>query len=136
MHHQFKTSCAKEKLREIRTFVSEVLTDMGMSEIDAHKVILAVDEVCANLIIHSNNCNATEKLELFVEDLGDHKVTFEIIDHGRGFLYENYKEPNLEEIIKKRKKGGLGIMLVRNIMDEVEFKIEKNRNICRMMKKF
>lgn len=136
MHHQFKTSCAKEKLREIRTFVSEVLTDMGMSENDAHKVILAVDEVCANLIIHSNSCDATEKLELFVEDLGDHKVTFEIIDHGKGFVYENYQEPNLEEIIKKRKKGGLGIMLVRNIMDEVEFKIEKNRNICRMMKKF
>ncbi|MCV9388087.1 ATP-binding protein [Reichenbachiella ulvae] len=123
-------------MREIRAFVSEVLLDIGLSEKEAHKIILAVDEVCANLIIHSNKCNASEKLELFVEDLGDNQISFEIIDHGKGFVYDKYQEPNLEEIIKTRKKGGLGIMLVRNIMDKVEFKIEKNRNICRMMKKF
>ncbi|MBU2915549.1 ATP-binding protein [Reichenbachiella agariperforans] len=134
--HQFKTSCAKEKLKEIRAFVADTLGNMGVSENECHKIILAVDEVCANLIIHSNQCDASEKLELFVEDHGDHCVIFEIIDHGKGFVYDSYKEPDLEEIIRSRKKGGLGIMLVRNIMDKVEFKIEKNRNICRMMKKF
>lgn len=134
--HQFKTNCKRERLKEIRHFVAEVLTDIGLSEIDAHKVILAVDEVCANLIIHSNKCNPSECLELFIEDHGKEGVLFEIIDYGIGFNYNNYKEPNLEEIIRKRKKGGLGIMLVKNIMDTVEFKNEENKNICRMIKKF
>ncbi|SMD35024.1 serine/threonine-protein kinase RsbW [Reichenbachiella faecimaris] len=134
--HQFKTNCKRERLKEIRHFVAEVLTDIGLSEIDAHKVILAVDEVCANLIIHSNKCNPSECLELFIEDHGKDGVLFEIIDYGIGFNYNNYKEPNLEEIIRKRKKGGLGIMLVKNIMDTVEFKNEENKNICRMIKKF
>lgn len=134
--HQFKTNCKRERLKEIRHFVAEVLTDIGLSEIDAHKVILAVDEVCANLIIHSNQCNPSECLEVFIEDHGQDGVLFEIIDYGIGFNYNNYKEPNLEEIIRKRKKGGLGIMLVKNIMDTVEFKNEENKNICRMIKKF
>ncbi|MEO9803545.1 MAG: ATP-binding protein [Reichenbachiella sp.] len=134
--HQFKTNCKRERLKEIRHFVAEVLADIGLSEIDAHKVILAVDEVCANLIIHSNKCNPSECLELFIEDHGAEGVLFEIIDYGIGFNYNNYKEPNLEEIIRKRKKGGLGIMLVKNIMDTVEFKNEENKNICRMIKKF
>ncbi|UXX80467.1 ATP-binding protein [Reichenbachiella carrageenanivorans] len=134
--HQFKTNCKRERLKEIRHFVAEVLTDIGLSEIDAHKVILAVDEVCANLIIHSNKCNPSECLEVFIEDHGLDGVLFEIIDYGVGFNYNNYKEPNLEEIIRKRKKGGLGIMLVKNIMDTVEFKNEENKNICRMIKKF
>jgi len=134
--HQFKTNCKRERLKEIRHFVAEVLADIGLSEIDAHKVILAVDEVCANLIIHSNKCNPSECLELFIEDHGGDGVLFEIIDYGIGFNYNNYKEPNLEEIIRKRKKGGLGIMLVKNIMDTVEFKNEENKNICRMIKKF
>lgn len=134
--HQFKTNCKRERLKEIRHFVAEVLTDIGFSEIDSHKVILAVDEVCANLIIHSNKCNPSECLELFIEDHGSDGVLFEIIDYGVGFNYNNYKEPNLEEIIRKRKKGGLGIMLVKNIMDTVEFKNEENKNICRMIKKF
>lgn len=134
--HQFKTNCKREKLKEIRHFVADTLTDIGLPEGDAHKIILAVDEVCANLIIHSNKCNPSECIELFIEDHGSNGVFFEIIDYGEGFNYNNYKEPNLEEIIRKRKKGGLGIMLVKNIMDTVEFKIEENKNICRMIKKF
>ncbi|MGL1889179.1 MAG: ATP-binding protein [Reichenbachiella sp.] len=134
--HKFTTCCSRNKLKEIRDFVSDVLDDIGLDEKEAHKVILAVDEVCANLIIHSNKCNEREHLEVYVEDSGESTVIFEIIDTGEGFDYSSYEEPNLEEIIKTQKKGGIGIMLVRNIMDEVEFSIEKNRNICRMMKKF
>ena len=134
--HQFECSCQREKLKEIRLFVAEVLSEIGLSEIDSHKVILAVDEVCSNLIIHSNKCNPSEKLEIYVEDGGDGKVLFEIVDYGIGFNYKNYKEPNLEEIIRKRKKGGLGIMLIKNIMDGVQFSNDGNKNICRLMKKF
>jgi serine/threonine-protein kinase RsbW len=134
--HRFKTCCKREKLREIREFVSRVLTDIGFSENEAHKVILAIDEVCANLIIHSNKCNPSECLEIFVEDNKQGVVTFDIVDYGIGFNYSNYKEPNLEEIVKQRKKGGLGIMLVKNIMDSVEFSSERDKNICRLMKKF
>lgn len=135
MTHQFKTSCRKEKLQEIRQFVTDVMGDIGLPESDAHKVILAVDEVCANLIIHSNKGKPDEQLELYVEHDGN-KVRFEIVDHGIGFDYTEYKEPNLKEIIKSKRKGGLGIMLVKKIMDEVEFKCEKSRNVCCMVKKF
>ena len=135
MTHQFRTSCRREKLQEIRKFVSEVLADIGLPEADAHKVILAVDEVCANLIIHSNKCNPEEQLELFVEDDGQN-IRFEIVDHGVGFDYKNYQEPDLQDIIKSKRKGGLGIMLVKKIMDKVEFRCEKSRNICCMTKKF
>ena len=134
--HQFECSCQREKLKEIRLFVSEVLNEIGLSEIESHKVILAVDEVCSNLIIHSNKCDPSEKLEIYVEDGGDGKVLFEIVDYGIGFNYKNYKEPNLEEIIRKRKKGGLGIMLIKNIMDGVQFSNDGSKNVCRLMKKF
>lgn len=134
--HKFKTPCQREKLKEIRDFISEVLTDIGFSEIEVHKVVLAVDEVCANLIIHSNKCNPAESLEILVEDNKEGTVTFDIIDSGIGFNYNNYKEPNLEEIVRKRRKGGLGIMLVKKIMDSVEFSQENDKNVCRLMKKF
>ena len=133
--HKFKTSCRREKLKEIRLFVSEVLLDIGFSESEANKVILAVDEVCANLIIHSNNCDPSEHIEIYVEDSKEGVVNFEIVDYGIGFNYNNYKEPNLEEIVRRRKKGGLGIMLVKKIMDSVEFSQEKNKNVCRLMKR-
>ena len=134
--HQLRTNCQRERLKEIRQFVAESLADIGLSELEAHKIILAVDEVCANLIIHSNKCDPSECLELFIESNAEGRVFFEIVDYGIGFNYNNYKEPNLEEIVRRRKKGGLGIMLVKKIMDTVEFENEENRNICRMSKKY
>lgn len=134
--HRFKTPCQRERLKEIRDFIAETLDSIGFSETEAHKVVLAVDEVCANLIIHSNNCNPSESLEIYIKDEKKGEVIFEIIDHGIGFNYKNYKEPNLEEIIQKRGKGGLGIMLVKKIMDSIEFSQEKDKNVCRLIKKF
>lgn len=134
--HRLKTPCQREKLKEIRRFIAEALDSIGFSEKEAMQVILAVDEVCANLIIHSNKCDPSESLEIYIEDGREGEVMFEIIDRGDGFNYKSYKEPNLEEIVRKRRKGGLGIMLVKNIMDSVEFSQEKNRNICRLVKKY
>ena len=132
--HNFKTSCKREELKEIRNFISEILSEIGLSDVEANQVVLAVDEVCANLIIHSNKCNPNECLEIHVEECETKKIIFEIIDYGDGFNYNNYKEPNLEEIVRRRKKGGLGIMLVKKLMDSVEFSTQGDKNICRLEK--
>ncbi|WP_109832477.1 ATP-binding protein [Reichenbachiella versicolor] len=133
MTHQFKTSCKREKLKDIRHFLTEVLNDIGLSEKESNKVVLAVDEVCANLMIHSNKDNPNENLEVYVQDEGD-KIKFEIVDHGEAFDYTHYKEPAIDDIVMSKRRGGLGIMLVKKIMDQVEFKCEKSRNVCCMTK--
>ena len=133
MTHQFKISCDREKLRDIRQFMAEVLADIGLPVNESNKVILAVDEVCANMIIHSNKDNPKENLEVYVQDEGD-KIKFEIVDHGEAFDYTHYKEPAMDDIVRTKRKGGLGIMLVKKIMDQVEFKCEKSRNVCCMTK--
>jgi serine/threonine-protein kinase RsbW len=97
-------------------------------------MILAVDEICANLIIHANNCDPSHQLHITVDVIENKKVVFTIRDKGRTFDFNNYREPSMDEIVSSRKKGGLGLMLVRRIMDEIEFTTEKNYNICRLVK--
>lgn len=134
--YNFKTSCKREELKEIRNFISKIISDIDLSAMEINQVILAVDEVCANLIIHSNKCNPNECLEIYVDINKRKNIVFEIIDYGEGFNYNNYKEPNLEEIVRRKKKGGLGIMLVKKLMDSVEFSTQGNKNICRLEKWF
>jgi serine/threonine-protein kinase RsbW len=43
-------------------------------------------------------------------------------------------EPALNNIIHEKRKGGLGIRLVKSIMDKVEYQKFKDRNICRLTK--
>ncbi len=134
MHHSIKISCSTDKLLEIRNFISKTLHSHAYPEASAHKLVLAVDEVCANLIIHSNDCNPSESIELFIYFKEKESITFEIIDRGISFDMNKYKEPSLEELVSSKRKGGLGLMLVKRIMDKIEFKTEKNTNICRLVK--
>ncbi len=136
MNYRFKTSCTKQKLKEIRDFVTAVLYKYGLSEIETNKLVLAVDEICANLIIHAHGCNPKESIELLINVKENEGVTFEISDRGIGFNPGKYQEPSLNEIVKEKKKGGLGLMLVKRIMDDVEFKSDSRQNVCILYKKF
>ena len=62
-------------------------------------------------------------------------LIFEIINKSaKSFDINSYPEPEIEEIIKSRKKGGVGLMLVKRIMDKIEVENSKGRNICRLYK--
>lgn len=134
MRYNYSAQCSKKNLADIRTFMSKTLNNHFNSEMDIHHMVLAVDEVCANLIIHSHNCDPKESIDLFV-DVKKQEVIIEIKDTGNGFNIKNYQEPTINEIIVEKKKGGLGLMLVKRIMDKVEFIKSNNNNICRLKKK-
>ena len=134
MTKKLTISCSKNNLPKIRKFVGEVLGENQVPEVEAHKIILAVDEVCANLIIHANRCDPSHNLDMAIKSSPD-KIVFTIKDKGMAFDFTKYKEPSMDEIVSTRRKGGLGLMLVRRIMDKIEFTTEKNYNICTLIKK-
>lgn len=135
MEYKFKVPCSKSKLGEIREFLQRVLSENSIPEVTVNSLILAVDEVCANLIIHSHNCNPDEHLELKVKFDGNSEITFDIIDNGDGFDISEYEEPLISDIVKQKRKGGIGLMLVRRIMDEIELIEGEKKNVYRLHKK-
>jgi serine/threonine-protein kinase RsbW len=135
MDNKLKVSCKKEKLKDVRLFVETLLQSHQIPEVEAGEMVLAVDEICANLMIHSHNCDPKKHIGVKVKVSKGKEVIFEITDYGVGFNFCRYKEPSLEDIIKEKKKGGVGLILVKRIMDRMEFVRKANRNIYRMVKK-
>ena len=137
MKYSLKVPCNKSKLKTIRSFVDATLGHYSISDVDLNMLILAVDEICANLIVHSYNTNnIPDCIELHINVEEEKGITFEIIDrNNEGFNIINYKEPMLKELVRSRRKGGLGLMLVKRIMDDVEFKSSGKGNICRLFKR-
>jgi serine/threonine-protein kinase RsbW len=133
MNSQLRLYCDTSQLSELRQFLEEILEETKLSEIEQHQVILAVEEVCANLIIHSHDCNSNEFIDLNVIS-SQSLVVFEILDFGKGFNILEYQEPEISQVIKSKRKGGLGIILVKRIMDKIEFESLGNKNICRLFK--
>lgn len=133
MRDELKLYCQKSKLSELRLFLTDVLWDIRLSEIQKNQVILAVEEVCANLIIHSHACNPEDSIMLDVTK-DRNKIIFEIKDFGEAFNLLEYQEPLLADVIKEKRKGGLGIILVKKIMDSIEFETTGSQNTCRLTK--
>jgi serine/threonine-protein kinase RsbW len=133
MEKTMKLYCDTGRLVELRDFLQGILSDTTMSEVEQHQVILAVEEVAANLIIHSHDCNPAEFIEINV-NRNKKLLKIEIIDSGERFNILEYQEPDITEVIKSKRKGGLGIILVKRIMDKIEFESFQNKNICRLYK--
>lgn len=111
--------CSKQSLPKIRAFVEGELKALQVQETVSHQLVLAVDEACANSIIHHHSCDETESIKLAIFKTGN-ELRIELTDHGAPFPINEYRPHDLKEIIKKRKKGGLGIFLITKIMDKVE----------------
>ena len=133
MKRSFQIPCNTSHLKDARNFLNKVLKNTGLNETDQNAIVLAVDEVCANIIIHSD-CDNKQIIELNVERKGK-KLIFEIIDQGIStFDINAYSGPELDEIIQSKRKGGVGILLVKKIMDKIEIFTSNGTNICRLYK--
>lgn len=117
----------------MRKFVTEVMKAHDLSEVDTNMLVLAVDEVCANIIIHGHQLNESESVRLNIRFDQD-GVWFEIIDKGNAFDIVNYHVPQIEDLIKKKNKGGVGIMLVKKIMDKIELRTSSEGNVLQLYK--
>jgi serine/threonine-protein kinase RsbW len=62
-------------------------------------------------------------------------VVFEIEDDGTVFDINSFQEPSLDNLITIKRKGGLGIRLVKSIMDNIEYLTRDGKNVCRLSKK-
>jgi serine/threonine-protein kinase RsbW len=135
MSPKLKLSCCTSALVELRSFLQRSLEAYGFSEVDRHQVTLAVEEVCTNLIIHSHASNPKEVIYLEVKEL-EKKLAIEITDKGDAFNLLEYEVPDLKKVIEEKRKGGIGIFLVKKIMDEIEFESKNGENTCRLIKNF
>lgn len=119
MRAHFTATCSKQYLPEIREFMRRHLSALPIQEALRHQIILAVDEACANNIIHQHGNDGVSCFDITLYTNG-HMLHIEIHDQGNPFPINEYKPKELEILIKNRIRGGLGIALINKIMDNVE----------------
>jgi serine/threonine-protein kinase RsbW len=111
---------AFEQLDEIREFVGAAALDAGMDNKEIYAVQLATDEACTNVIEHAYGGEMHGQIEITCH-VQDRTLTVIIHDHGKSFDPNQVPEPNLNADLSKRRIGGLGIYLMRKLMDEVTY---------------
>jgi serine/threonine-protein kinase RsbW len=130
-----KIESKTEQLVTVRDFVSQAAVKSGFNDEEVGKIALAVDEACTNVIKHAYRYNRTKKITITVQTSnGDFEII--ILDNGRQFDPKNIKSPDMKEYLLRPKRGGLGVYLMRSLMDQVEYDIEPGRsNQVRLVKR-
>ena len=124
-----------EYLDEIRDFVGEIARASGFSDKDVYNIQLATDEAASNIIEHAYEKIANGVLELSC-GVRDDQITIILIDHGESFDPSEIPLPDLKADLSNRKIGGLGIFLMRKLMDEVHYESKPNKsNVLTMIKR-
>lgn len=122
-----------ERLNDVREFVSSSARVHGFSEDDINKITIAVDEACTNIIKHGYNYSPDKNIDVEIVRKGK---DFEILisDKGVKFDPQAIPSPDMKDYLSHYRRGGLGVYLMKRIMDKVEFNFHSNKNVLRMIK--
>jgi len=134
MNYQYNIGCSLTNLKGIRDFVRQSLKDHSIPEVEVSAIVLALDEMCSNLMIHAHHCNPDHMLELHIDTDRADRIVFEIVDDGHVFDINQFHTPELGNLVHEKRKGGLGIRLVKSIMDSIEYTTRNGKNVCRLVK--
>ena len=99
-----------------------------------YAVNLALDEVVTNVVLYGFETSAGQVVAVRVETTGD-DLRSEVVDAGREFNPLNAPLPDLTGALEERALGGLGIHLVRSLMDRVEYRRDGAKNVLTMRKR-
>ena len=124
-----------ENLAMIRDFVTSVGEQAGLTPPEVANLELAVDEACANVIEHAYGKDMTKEVSIRAT-LDENAVEIDVTDTGQGFDPTTIEHQELDKLISNRKSGGLGMRLMKTLMDEVHYEIiPGKKNELRMIKR-
>lgn len=123
-----------EKLKSVRDFVSEAAYESGFDEETVNKISIAVDEACTNIIKHSYDYAPNRTIEVVLH-IDDSKFEIIVSHNGKTFNPDEITEPDMKEYLTQYRRGGLGMHLMRSLMDSVEYSVkEGNKSEVRLTK--
>jgi len=120
-------------LVKISEFVTQAAKQLDFSDFDLYKIETAVDEACSNIIEHAYGQENLGDIEISVK-INPEKLTITLTDFGKPFDPKYVKKPNLSSNLSDRDNHGLGIYMMKQWMDIVEFDSENGRNVLTLIK--
>ena len=122
------------ELEKLTLFIDDVCESAGVDIATAMSINLAMEEAVSNIIFYAYPGGETEHTITVRYARKDHELHFDIYDRGVPFDPTARAEADVSLSAEERKIGGLGIFLVKQIMDRVEYERRGDENILKLTK--
>jgi anti-sigma regulatory factor (Ser/Thr protein kinase) len=126
--HQIALDDDVGEIPRLNEWVEEVLAAEGVAAPIVFKMTLALEEAVVNVINHAfDGVAAPHRITLSLKVLPD-QVRAELVDNGRGFDFAAAPAPDLTSPLDERPIGGLGLHLIRSMVDRVDYRRDGDEN--------
>jgi len=134
MDQQFGMTIGSDiaEIPEVSAWLEEVMRGSGFSEEAILDTQLAVEEAITNVIVHGYK-EPGGVVEI-TSHVNSDRVKVEIADTAPRFDPLSMPEPDLDGSIEERRIGGLGVFLIRQVMNGVSYRYENGKNILVLIK--
>lgn len=137
MEKVYNTAATVDNWDDVYSFLDCLIKDINLEKKVHANVLVACEEIFVNISMyaykHLNTAgNVTVK---FLYDKSSNEIRITFIDSGTKFDPTKADNADTTSSVKDRKIGGLGIFLVKKIMDKMEYEYAENQNILKLTKK-
>lgn len=121
------------ELEHVAKFIEEIGEELGLSMELQMNLNLVMEEMVSNVIFYAYPQEADAEIELLAKSDGK-ELTFVLTDQGREFdpTAKENADPNVNPA--EREIGGMGIFIVKNIMNQVTYQRLDGKNLLTMTK--
>ena len=123
----------RQEIQRLGAVAERFGADHGLSDDDMMAINLVLDEVITNIIDYGYDDQADHEIRITMAVEGD-RLTIEVEDDARDFDPLKAPPPDLDLPLEERPVGGLGIHIMRSMMDAVEYQRRNDHNVLTMRK--
>jgi anti-sigma regulatory factor (Ser/Thr protein kinase) len=135
VHSQHRLRANSIERQQVEGWLRDFARRAGLPVAVSHALDLALEEWISNVISYGYEDSAEHWIELRFEGT-DHEARVEIEDDGREFNPLAIPPVNTKEPLETRPIGGLGVHVIRSLVDEVNYRRENGCNILTLTKRF
>ena len=122
------------EIEKLPVFIEELGDELGLSPEWVFNLNLVLEEAVSNVILYAYPKEEHETISLVAKKIG-HQLIFVLTDSGKEFDPTQAPDADITLSAEERPIGGLGIFLIRQIMDKVEYQRIDGKNVFTLEKK-
>ena len=134
IHHQLKLQ-ARTEVSEIARIIQEFegfADTQQLPSVISQKVSIALDELLNNIISYGFDDDEDNGINIQF-DYADQRLEVSVVDDGKPFNPFDQRMPDTSLTVEKRSIGGLGVLLVKELMNEVSYQRVQGSNIVKLV---
>ena len=133
-----QTIVLRNDIREMSRIIdaiTQIADSVDCPPVVVHDVTLAMEEIFSNIVFYGFGDDLDHNITLHLVIEGD-SLILTLQDEGIPFNPLNVHIGRRDRPLEERDKGGMGITLAKNLMDQMEYRRDRGKNIMRMEKRY